>query len=30
MDQVPPAFVTHHEIETFLGGGNGAKRQRLH
>ena len=28
MSQAPPAFVTHHEIETFLGGGKSAKRQR--
>lgn len=28
MSQAPPAFITHHEIETFLGGGKGAKRQR--
>lgn len=28
MSQVGPAFVTHHEIEAFLGGGASAKRQR--
>jgi len=28
VSQAPPAFITHHEIETFLGGGKGAKRQR--